>query len=121
MTKTKTDRRSTPVAQALDPEVIAFRQQFEERSPLDQLVREGAQKMLQEAINAELETFIAEEPGDIATLARSVTAETLAHQRSIVLQRLRRMGVDVIEAPWDKIGYQLIDRYFIIKNSEAIG
>ncbi|QUL37780.1 DUF58 domain-containing protein [Erythrobacter sp. JK5] len=71
--------------------------------------------------DSELETFIADEPGDIATLARSVTAETLAHQRSIVLQRLRRMGVDVIEAPWESIGYRLIDRYFIIKNSEAIG
>ena len=71
--------------------------------------------------DSELENFIAEEPGDVATLARSVTADTLAHQRQIVLQRLRRMGVDVIEAPWEKIGYQLIDRYFIIKNSEAIG
>ena len=35
MTKTKTDRRSTPVAKDLDPEVRAFRQQFDERSPLD--------------------------------------------------------------------------------------
>lgn len=71
--------------------------------------------------DSELETFISEEPGDIGTLARSVTADTLATQRSVVLQRLRRMGVDVIEAPWDQIGYRLIDRYFIIKNSEAIG
>jgi uncharacterized protein (DUF58 family) len=71
--------------------------------------------------DSELETFIEAEPGDLATLARSVTAESLAHQRSIVLQRLRRMGVDVIEAPWDKIGYRLIDRYFQIKNAEAIG
>ncbi len=71
--------------------------------------------------DSELESFIAEEPGDIATLARSVTADTLVHQRQIVLQRLRRMGVDVIEAPWDTIGYRLIDRYFVIKNSEAIG
>ncbi len=71
--------------------------------------------------DSELETFIEEEPGDIATLARSVTADTLLHQRSVVLQRLRRMGVDVIEAPYDQIGYQLIDRYFLIKNSEAIG
>ena len=71
--------------------------------------------------DSELETFIAEEPGDIGTLARSVTADTLATQRSVVLQRLRRMGVDVVEAPWEQIGYRLIDRYFIIKNSEAIG
>ena len=38
MTKTKTDRHSTPVDQQLDPEVLAFRQQFDDRSPLDQLV-----------------------------------------------------------------------------------
>lgn len=71
--------------------------------------------------DSELENFVTAHPGDLATLARSVTAETLAHQRSIVLQRLRRMGVDVIEAPWERIGYQLIDRYLAIKNSEAIG
>ncbi|MEP3050636.1 MAG: DUF58 domain-containing protein [Erythrobacter sp.] len=71
--------------------------------------------------DSELEEFIAEEPGDITTMARSVTAETLSQQRQLVLQRLRRMGVDVIEAPWQQIGYQLIDRYFEIKNSEAIG
>ena len=71
--------------------------------------------------DAELEAIIAAPPADIATLARSVTADTLAQQRKLVLQRLRRMGIDVIEAPWDKIGPQLIDRYFLIKNSEAIG
>lgn len=71
--------------------------------------------------DSELENFIADDPGDIATLARSVTADTLLHQRQVVLQRLRRMGVDVIEAPYEQIGYQLIDKYFLIKNSEAIG
>ncbi|BDW83767.1 hypothetical protein MACH24_32050 [Erythrobacter sp. Dej080120_24] len=71
--------------------------------------------------DSELESFIEEEPGDVATLARSVTADTLLHQRQIVLQRLRRMGVDVIEAPYRQIGYRLIDKYFLIKNSEAIG
>lgn len=60
MKKTKADGRSTPVAEPLDPEVIAFRQQFSERSPLDELVREGARRMLQEAINAEVEVFIDE-------------------------------------------------------------
>lgn len=71
--------------------------------------------------DAEIESLIAAPPADIATLARSVTADTLAQQRKLVLQRLRRQGVDVIEAPWDTIGPQLIDRYFLIKNSEAIG
>lgn len=58
MNKTKTDRDATPVVEPLDPEVVAFRQQFSERSPLDELVREGARKMLQEAINLEVEAFI---------------------------------------------------------------
>ncbi|KEO88509.1 hypothetical protein EH31_16240 [Erythrobacter longus] len=71
--------------------------------------------------DSELETFIEQEPGDVATLARSVTADTLLQQRRIVLGRLRQMGVDVIEAPYDQLGYDLIDRYYTIKNSEAIG
>ncbi|NBC88629.1 MAG: DUF58 domain-containing protein [Alphaproteobacteria bacterium] len=71
--------------------------------------------------DSELESFIEEEPGDIATLARAVTADTLARQRSLVLQRLRRMGVDVIEAPWDSVGFELIDHYLAIRGREAIG
>ncbi len=71
--------------------------------------------------DSEIEAMIAAPPGDLATLARSVTADSLAQQRKLVLQRLRRMGVDVIEAPWDAIGPRLIDRYFQIRNSEAIG
>lgn len=71
--------------------------------------------------DSELDAFIGQEPGDIDTLARSVTADTLARQRSLVLERLRRMGVDVIEAPWETIGFDLIDRYLAIRGREAIG
>ena len=41
MNKTKTDRRSMPVDEQHDPEVIALRQQFDERSPLDEFVHDG--------------------------------------------------------------------------------
>ena len=58
MTQSKADRRSTLVDQPPDPEVLAFRRQFDDRSPLDLLVREGARKMLQAAINAELDWFV---------------------------------------------------------------
>jgi uncharacterized protein (DUF58 family) len=71
--------------------------------------------------DSELEEYLSQDPTNMTTLAQSVTAQTLSHQRSIVLQRLRQMGVDVIEAPWEQIGYDLIDRYFLIKGSEAIG
>ena len=60
MNQTKTDRGSMPVDHELDPEVHAFRAQFDDRSPLDELVREGARRMLQAAIDAEVEAFIAQ-------------------------------------------------------------
>ncbi len=58
MSKSKTDRRSLPVATNLDAEVVAFRRQFDERSPLDELIQEGARRMLQTAIDAEVDGFI---------------------------------------------------------------
>ena len=59
MNQTKTDRQAVPVDQPLDPEVVSFRAQFDQKSPLDELVREGARRMLQAAIDAEVEAFIA--------------------------------------------------------------
>ena len=61
------------------------------------------------------------EPSTIADVAAAVTAGTLSRQRAIVLQRLRQMNVDVIEAPWSAITYRLIDRYLEIKRAGAIG
>jgi transposase-like protein len=46
-------------AATLDPEVVEFRSQFDKTSPLDELVRTGAQRMLQSAIEAEVQEFIA--------------------------------------------------------------
>ncbi len=56
--KVTTVAASIPEAKA-DAEVLAFRAQFEERSPLDQIVRDGAQQMLQAAIEAEVHEFLA--------------------------------------------------------------
>jgi uncharacterized protein (DUF58 family) len=61
------------------------------------------------------------EPATLRDLASAVAADGLARQRALVLQRLRRLGVDVIEAPWHAIGYRLIDRYLAVKRAEAVG
>ena len=45
--------------QPTDPEVLQFRENFDARSTLDELVREGARKMLQAAIDAEVDEFVA--------------------------------------------------------------
>ena len=41
-----------------DSEVLDFRATFEDRSPLDELIREGARRMLQSAIEGEADDFI---------------------------------------------------------------
>lgn len=46
-------------AATLDPEILEFRSQFGPTSPLDELVRHGAQQMLQSAIEAEVDEFLA--------------------------------------------------------------
>jgi uncharacterized protein (DUF58 family) len=69
----------------------------------------------------ELESLTAADPVTLEQVSTAVVAAGLAQQRAIVLQRLRRLGVDVIEAPHDAIGYRLIDRYLEAKRLEAIG
>ena len=68
----------------------------------------------------ELAGFTAAEPDSVDAIARAVTADSLARQRQLVLTRLRRMGVDVIEAPHDKLGFAVIDRYLALRAQEAI-
>ena len=71
--------------------------------------------------DSELAEIRGEKPDDLGKLAMAVTADTLARQRALVLQRLRQMGVEIIEAPWDQIGFRLIDSYLRIKRHGAIG
>jgi putative transposase len=58
MSKVTKEKNATPVVGTVDSEVLEFRAQFEQRSPLDQLVRDGAQKMLQAAIEKEVDEFL---------------------------------------------------------------
>jgi uncharacterized protein (DUF58 family) len=69
----------------------------------------------------ELSGLTVAEPATLRDLAGAVAADGLVRQRALVLQRLRHLGVDVIEAPWGSIGYRLIDRYLAAKRAEAIG
>lgn len=60
MSQTTTATHTAPVDEPVDQEVLEFRANFEARSPLDELVRTGAQRMLQAAIDAEVNDFIAQ-------------------------------------------------------------
>lgn len=70
--------------------------------------------------DAELEALKKAEPNSIAAIAGAVTAQSLSQQRQLVHERLRHMGVDIIEAPHDKLGFAVIDRYLRIRRSEVI-
>jgi len=59
MRQVTTEALRSPAAE-LDPEVVAFRAEFGETSPLDELVRTGAQRMLQVAIETEVKDFLVE-------------------------------------------------------------
>lgn len=63
MSQSKLDRQSPPEAVDVDAEVLEFRDHFDGKSPLDELVREGARRMLQSAIDLEVDSFI-ERHGD---------------------------------------------------------
>src|SRR5580700_7668690 len=58
MNETTTFDSGMPGVSQVDLEVANFREQFEGRDLLDQLVRRGAQHMLQQAIEAEVQEFL---------------------------------------------------------------
>lgn len=67
-------------------------------------------------------TGLAQGPvADIQDVAMAVTATALLRQRQIVLQRLRHMGVRVVEAGHEAIGLKLLDAYLSAKRQGVVG
>ena len=75
MNKSTTKRKSKPVEQEIDSEVLAFRRQFDDKSPLDELVREGARRMIQTAIDSEVESFIERHSSHVDELGRRLVVK----------------------------------------------
>lgn len=69
----------------------------------------------------ELEAIAEAAPATAQALAMAVTADSLLRQRTLVVQRLRQIGVDVIAAPYRQIGTRLLDAYLKIAQAEGIG
>ena len=59
-------------------------------------------------------------PGSMEAVARSVVADELRKERLVVFEKLRRLGVQCLEAPYNKVGTDLINRYLAIKQREMI-
>ena len=72
----------------------------------------------------ELRTIVDAAPdsitGSMESVARSVVADELRRERLVVFEKLRRLGVQCLEAPTNRIGTDLINRYLAIKQREMI-
>ncbi|MFN3470393.1 MAG: DUF58 domain-containing protein [Novosphingobium sp.] len=71
--------------------------------------------------DAELGAIAAAPATSLQAAAEAVTAGTLMRERALVLQRLRHLGVRVLEARHDRIGTRLLDSYLAIKRRGSIG
>jgi uncharacterized protein (DUF58 family) len=59
-------------------------------------------------------------PDDVRALHRAVVAADLVREREIVLRRLRRLGIHVIDARVEEVSSELINRYLEIKRRELV-
>jgi uncharacterized protein (DUF58 family) len=68
----------------------------------------------------ELEGLARAEPLTPGDISRAVISDTLLRDRQVVVTRLRRMGVEVIEASVDHVGPALITRYLDLKRRDRL-
>jgi uncharacterized protein (DUF58 family) len=60
------------------------------------------------------------EPGDMDTVARAVVADDFIRERQIVFERLRRMGVQILDTAAETLSTDLVNRYLSIQRRELI-
>ena len=59
-------------------------------------------------------------PGTAQDVARAVIADTLLSERDVVLRRLQRLGVQIIETTPGKFSSELVSRYLQIKQRDML-
>ncbi|MBS0386007.1 MAG: DUF58 domain-containing protein [Proteobacteria bacterium] len=68
----------------------------------------------------DLETLRSAEPQTPDDVARAVIAQRLLQEREIVLARLRRLGVHVVDAPVQRLGQALVRAYDTLRRQERV-
>jgi uncharacterized protein (DUF58 family) len=67
-----------------------------------------------------LDAAAATRPDSIDVLYRAVVAGDLVRERETVLQRVRRLGVHVVDAPPDRVSARLVERYLDVHRRELV-
>lgn len=70
--------------------------------------------------NPEIGSVAGARPGTVSDMARSMVASDLLRDREIVLHRLRRSGIQALDATPEGISPELVNRYLDIKRRELI-
>jgi uncharacterized protein (DUF58 family) len=70
--------------------------------------------------DAELERMVEAEPRTPEDVSRAVVAGRLLAERELVLERLRRLGVLVVDAPLDRLGPSLLNGYLDVRARELL-
>ncbi len=63
----------------------------------------------------ELETIRRAEPRSPEDVSRAVVADAMLREREIVIERLKRLGADIVDAPVAQIGMKLLNTYLAAK------
>jgi uncharacterized protein (DUF58 family) len=61
--------------------------------------------------DTELDSILDQRPADADDVIRTNIAHTLLRERRIVIERLRRLGIEVLEATPDDLALALAERY----------
>jgi uncharacterized protein (DUF58 family) len=68
----------------------------------------------------ELETMSAAEPRTPEDVSRAVIAESLMRERDVVVERLRRLGVYIVDVPFEEIATGLVSVYLAVKRLNRV-
>lgn len=68
----------------------------------------------------ELEAMVRAEPGDAGDVSRAVIASRLLRERTVVIERLRRLGVEILETAAERLGPELVSRYLEMKRRDLL-
>jgi uncharacterized protein (DUF58 family) len=70
--------------------------------------------------DVELEDMAAAAPETTADVSRAVVAASLLRERRIVIARLQRLGVHIVEAPYERLGTDLVNAYLDLKKRDLL-
>lgn len=68
----------------------------------------------------ELDGLVRREPADADDVSRAVIAGELIRQRDVVVERLKRMGALIVDAPAERMGVELVNRYLDAKRRDLL-